>query len=80
MIIWFFGLHGAMRFFVPRLRDWSKAQAEARSVVTGRVVDSYTNISTVKMFAHAAYEDGYAREGMQAFWSRYTAKCGSPPC
>jgi ATP-binding cassette subfamily B multidrug efflux pump len=67
MIIWFFGYMVAMRFFVPRLRDWSKAQAEARSVVTGRVVDSYTNISTVKMFAHAAYEDGYAREGMQAF-------------
>ena len=67
MIIWFFGYMVAMRFFVPRLRDWSKAQAEARSVVTGRVVDSYTNIGTVKMFAHAAYEDGYAREGMQAF-------------
>ena len=67
MIIWLLGYIVAMRIFVPRLRDWSMAQAEARSVVTGRVVDSYTNIGTVKMFAHAAYEDGYAREGMQGF-------------
>ena len=67
MLIWLVGYVIAMRYFVPRLRDWSKAQAEARSVVTGRVVDSYTNIGTVKMFAHAAYEDSYAREGMQAF-------------
>lgn len=54
MLIWLVGYVIAMRYFVPRLRDWSKAQAEARSVVTGRVVDSYTNIGTVKMFAHAA--------------------------
>jgi len=67
MMIWLAGYILAMRYFVPRLRDWSKAQAEARSVVTGRVVDSYTNIGTVKMFAHAAYEDDYAREGMQGF-------------
>ena len=67
MIIWFIGYVIAMRYFVPRLRDISMVQAEARSVVTGRVVDSYTNIGTVKMFAHAAYEDGYAREGMEAF-------------
>ena len=67
MMIWLAGYILAMRYFVPRLRDWSKAQAEARSVVTGRVGDSYTNIGTVKMFAHAAYEDDYAREGMQGF-------------
>ncbi|MDP7547691.1 MAG: ABC transporter transmembrane domain-containing protein, partial [Alphaproteobacteria bacterium] len=58
MIIWLLGYVAAMRYFVSRLRDLSMAQAEARSVVTGRVVDSYTNIGTVKMFAHAAYEDG----------------------
>ncbi len=67
MLLWLVGYLIAMRYFVPRLRDLSMAQAEARSVVTGRVVDSYTNIGTVKMFAHAAYEDGYAREGMEAF-------------
>ena len=43
----------------------SEAQADARSMVTGRVVDSYTNISTVKLFAHADREDLYASEGME---------------
>lgn len=54
-------------YFVPRLRDVSKEQSEARSVVTGRIVDSYTNIGTVKMFAHAAREDDYARDGLAFF-------------
>jgi ATP-binding cassette subfamily B multidrug efflux pump len=53
-----------MRFFVPRMRLISKAQADARSDVTGRIVDSYTNIQTVKLFAHAAHEESYARESM----------------
>ncbi|MEE9588525.1 MAG: ABC transporter ATP-binding protein [Hyphomicrobiaceae bacterium] len=57
----------ALWYFVPRLRDVSKEQADARSVVTGRIVDSYTNISTVKMFAHADREDAYARDGMETF-------------
>ncbi len=67
MVIWLLGYLATLRYFVPRLRDISREQAEARSVVTGRVVDSYTNITTVKMFAHAAYEDDYARDGMQGF-------------
>jgi len=57
----------ALWYFVPRLRDVSKEQADARSVVTGRIVDSYTNIGTVKMFAHADREDAYARDGMETF-------------
>ncbi len=67
MIAWFVGYLLTLRYFVPRLRDISREQAEVRSVVTGRVVDSYTNIATVKMFAHTEYEDAYAREGMDAF-------------
>jgi len=67
MIVWLAGYLIALRYFVPRLRDISMAQAEARSAVTGRVVDSYTNISTVKMFAHATHEDDYARAGMDGF-------------
>ncbi|NDE01424.1 MAG: ABC transporter ATP-binding protein [Gammaproteobacteria bacterium] len=43
----------------------SEAQADMRSLVTGRVVDSYTNIPTVKLFAHADREDAYAKEGME---------------
>ena len=69
MIVWLIGYLIALRYFVPRLRVISMAQAEARSAVTGRVVDSYTNISTVKMFAHATHEDDYARAGMDDFLS-----------
>ncbi len=67
MLVWLCGYLLTLRLFVPRLRIISKEQAEARSAVTGRVVDSYTNIATVKMFAHTAYEDNYAREGMEVF-------------
>ena len=67
MVVWLGGYLLAVRYFVPRLRETTMAQAEARSMVTGRVVDSYTNITTVKMFAHADHEDRYAREGMNIF-------------
>ncbi len=67
MIAWLLGYLCVLRFFVPRLRRISMEQAEHRSVVTGRIVDSYTNIATVKMFAHAAREDDYARQGMEGF-------------
>jgi ATP-binding cassette, subfamily B, multidrug efflux pump len=52
-------------YFVPRMGKLSEKQADMRSVVTGRVVDTYTNMPTVKLFAHASREDDYAREGMQ---------------
>ena len=51
MILWLMGYLLVLRYFIPRLRDISMEQAEARSMVTGRVVDSYTNITTVKMFS-----------------------------
>lgn len=56
-----------LRNLLPRLKRISQKQADARSVMTGRVVDSYTNISTVKLFSHSARESAYAREGMQQF-------------
>jgi ATP-binding cassette subfamily B multidrug efflux pump len=58
-----------LRFFIPRLRDASEQQADARSTMTGRIVDSYTNIATVKLFSHAKREEAYAKEGMQGFLS-----------
>jgi len=67
MLVWLAGYLAAMYYFVPRLGKISEEQADARSVMTGRVVDSYTNIATVKMFAHADREDAYARDGMQMF-------------
>jgi ATP-binding cassette subfamily B multidrug efflux pump len=64
LLIWLSGYAAACWYFVPKLGKLSLAQADMRSLVTGRVVDSYTNISTVKLFAHADREDGYAKEGM----------------
>ncbi|WP_411358379.1 ABC transporter ATP-binding protein [Pseudidiomarina salilacus] len=56
-----------LRYFVPRLGKVAAAQADARSVMTGRIVDSYTNIQTVKLFSHAQRESAFAREGMEQF-------------
>jgi ATP-binding cassette, subfamily B, multidrug efflux pump len=54
-------------YFVPRLARVAKAQADARSLMTGRITDAYTNIATVKLFSHAQREAGYARGAMQDF-------------
>ncbi|MGB3457517.1 MAG: ABC transporter ATP-binding protein [Litorimonas sp.] len=56
-----------MRVFLPRLGKAAEAQADARSDMTGRIVDSYTNIQTVKLFSHAQREESHAREGMEDF-------------
>ncbi|MBV7314970.1 ABC transporter ATP-binding protein [Shewanella sp. NIFS-20-20] len=53
--------------FIPKLKRVSEDQAEARSSMTGRIVDSYTNISTIKLFAHSEQEDTYAKQGMWQF-------------
>jgi len=52
---------------VPRLQVVSMAQADARAQMTGRVVDTYTNIQTIKLFAHAMQEQDYARDAMSGF-------------
>ena len=67
MILWLVGYLITLWMFVPQMTRVSKEQADARSMVTGRVVDSYTNINTVKMFSDARDEDAYAREGMDIF-------------
>jgi ATP-binding cassette subfamily B multidrug efflux pump len=56
-----------MRWFVPRMGKVSQDQADARSQMTGRIVDSYTNIATVKLFSHSQREQAYAREAMAGF-------------
>jgi ATP-binding cassette subfamily B multidrug efflux pump len=61
-VLWFAGYIFFLRKFVPRMRDLAKASSELRSMVMGRVVDSYTNILTVKLFARARDEDAYVRE------------------
>jgi ATP-binding cassette subfamily B multidrug efflux pump len=57
----------ALRLFVPRLGRVAREQADARSLMTGRITDAYTNIATVKLFSHARREAGYARAAMQEF-------------
>jgi ATP-binding cassette subfamily B multidrug efflux pump len=56
-----------LRYFVPRLGKVGAAQADARSLMTGRVTDAYSNIATVKLFSHASREAGFARSAMQEF-------------
>src|SRR5690606_7671157 len=58
---WMAGYGLLMRHFVPRMEKISRAQADARSLMTGRIVDSYTNIATVKLFSHSRREQAYAR-------------------
>ena len=60
--VWFVGYVVMLRVFVPRMRDRSKQVSEARSWLVGRIVDTYTNILTVKLFARARDEDAYVRE------------------
>jgi ATP-binding cassette subfamily B multidrug efflux pump len=61
-LAWFAGYVVFLRHFVPRMRDLAKASSEVRSLVMARIVDSYTNILTVKLFARLADEDAYVRE------------------
>lgn len=58
---------GALVYFVPKLSKVSQQQADARSLMTGRITDAYTNISTVKLFSHAGREADYARSAMGEF-------------
>ena len=65
LIGWLMLYVAALAYFVPRLKAMAVETSEARSMLTGRIVDSYTNILTVKLFAHTEREDGYARFAMQ---------------
>ena len=67
LLLWMSVYVSLIRFFVPRLKKVSREQADARSDMTGRVVDSYTNITTVKLFSHAGREATYAQESMDSF-------------
>ncbi|MBD9373086.1 ABC transporter ATP-binding protein [Rhizobium sp. ARZ01] len=67
LIIWLAIYVAIVWYFVPKLRKISSDQADARSMMTGRIVDSYTNIATVKLFSHAGREEAYARNGMDEF-------------
>lgn len=65
--VWIAAYLLALYYFVPRLSKTAQSQADARSLMTGRITDAYTNIATVKLFSHAGREAGYARSAMQDF-------------
>jgi ATP-binding cassette subfamily B multidrug efflux pump len=67
MAVWLVVYIALQYYFIPRLKAVATQQADARSTMTGRIVDSYTNISTVKLFAHTDSESQYAKQGMQGF-------------
>lgn len=69
LIAWFISYGGLLYYFLPRLSKISTQQAHARSDMTGRLVDTYTNISTVKLFSHSNREADYAKKGMEYFLS-----------
>jgi len=63
-LVWFAGYSAFLWYFVPRMRDLARASSEVRSIVMARIVDSYTNVLTVKLFARLADEDAYVRESV----------------
>ena len=65
--VWLLLYASALRYFVPRLGRVGQAQADARSLMTGRVTDAYANISTVKLFSHGKREAAYVRSAMEEF-------------
>ncbi|MCP4595496.1 ABC transporter ATP-binding protein [Neptuniibacter sp.] len=67
LLIWLVFYIGIQCYFVPKLKQISTEQADARAMMTGRIVDSYSNIATVKLFSHTSREAEYAKEGMDAF-------------
>jgi ATP-binding cassette subfamily B multidrug efflux pump len=71
IVLWFALYLVLLRTFVPRMRDRSKAMSESRSQLTGRIVDSYTNILTVKLFARAWQEDAFVREAIDQHTGKF---------
>lgn len=66
-VVWLIAYILVLKYFLPRLKAVSMQQANARSEMTGRLVDTYTNMNTVKLFSHAKREAEYARQSMDDF-------------
>ncbi|MDH1085600.1 MULTISPECIES: ABC transporter ATP-binding protein [Pantoea] len=65
LVLWILAYSASLRFFVPRVKARSVVSSEARSKLMGTIVDGYTNITTIKLFAHSDLERQYAREAIQ---------------
>jgi ATP-binding cassette subfamily B protein len=70
LFVWLVGYLVMVSWFMPRIRARAKARANARAMVTGQVVDTITNIKTVKLFAHADYEENAAIDSVRGFRER----------
>lgn len=66
-VLWFSVYLGVLRWFIPKLSFYAKRQADARSLMTGRITDAYANIQTVKLFSYGQRESRYAKQAMQSF-------------
>ena len=66
-ICWMIGFAMIMRFLIPKLGKTASRQADARTLMTGRITDAYSNITTVKLFSHGAREAAYAKQSMEEF-------------
>ena len=66
-LCWMIGFAMIMRFLIPKLGKTAARQADARSLMTGRITDAYSNIATVKLFSHGAREAAYAKQSMEEF-------------
>lgn len=73
LMLWLAAYIAALAYFVPRIKKRSTDTSEARSMLVGRIVDSYTNILTVKLFAHAEREDDYARAAFREQMEKWQA-------
>ncbi len=71
LTLWLVGYIAIIRWFLPRIRERAKARAGARAMVTGQIVDTITNIKTVKLFAHAEREDDAALDAMATYRDRF---------
>ncbi len=71
LVVWMVVYAGELAYFVPRIRRRSEALAAKRATLTGRIVDSYANIQTVKLFAHLEREDSHAKEALVAHTAAY---------
>ena len=79
ILAWFAGYVALLWYFVPRMRDRSKISSEARSALVGRIVDSYTNILTVKLFARPRDEDNYVRAAVERHTDLFLTRSGCSP-
>jgi ATP-binding cassette subfamily B multidrug efflux pump len=73
LVVWLAAYIVVLAIFVPRIKERSTEASEARSMLVGRIVDTYTNILTVKLFAHAEREDAYARSALQEQMGKWQA-------